>query len=652
MAACPKCGKSVPAGASNCTHCNALLPSDVHDTGPRPKVSGRFDVKAQVGVWGTQKVFLALNRSNHDEVCLRLLPAILAGEDAARERIASLLSKGQALKATPGIVAVTGFEVEDGQPYFIQEIAGGTTLADRLKGEKSLPADEVRLIGAAVADALAAAQAKGISHGDLRPGCVLQADDGAVSVTDFGVGKVVSDYTAKAMEGGAGVKPKVAMFRSPEILRTGLPDAKSDLFALGCLLFEAATGDRHFPDGYRNSCGEIHKGYPFRDPLEAHRDLEPALAGVVRRLLAPHPADRFPDAAAAAAALRGGPFEPALVLKPGEAPPPPPKVEEVQRVPDFAAAPILHPEKKRGGGILLLVGGAAALIVTVLYMRSGGGTAVEDVKPVVVIPFEAAPALLTELPGPADADVRGIVFPERIVSTDRRIWSLYDGAELIHVPAGPALLGLPDGPPDEGPARSVVLSSYLIDRHEVTVGQFKRFCKFTQRTLPAQPAGSTDMHPVVNVTWNDAEAYAKWAHRRLPTEAEWEKAARGSTGARFPWGAEDDEVMRNGPGAADGFEGMAPVCKYPGGQSPYGLHDMAGNAWEWCADVYAADAYSSGDARDPRGPKTGPERVVRGGSFLLGGPPTRITFRNHAPPGVRFEDIGFRCAVSVTVEVR
>jgi len=653
MAACPKCSKPVPAGALKCTHCNAVLPSDVHDMGPRPKVSMRFDVKALVGIWASQKVYLGRNRSNDDEVCLRLLPPAVGGDEGARERIAALLSRAQALKATPGVVAITGFEVEDGQPYFIQEIAAGTTLADRLKTEKHLVPEEVRRLAVAVADALAAAGGKGIAHGDLKPSSVLLADDGVIRVTDFAVGKVVSDATSKAMAGGGGPKPKVAMYHSPEILRTGVPDARSDLFALGCLMFEAATGDRHFPDGYRRSCGEPHKGYPFRDPLEAHRDFDPALAGIVRKLLAPNPADRFPDIAAAAAALKGGEFPPALLLKAGEAPPPPPVVEE-HRVPDFASKPIQRPTKKSKAGPVVL-GSILVLGVAggILWMRHRAPEAPPSLVNVPEeLPFVPARPVLLELPVPPDADVRGFDLPERVVALDKRIWSLCDGAELVLVPAGPVMAGRDDGPPDEGPARTFVLSPFLVDRHEVVVGQYKRFCEFTRRSLPVQPEGSTDLHPVVRVTHADAEAYAKWARRRLPTEVEWEKAARGSTGSPYPWGGEDDPSMRNGPGKDDGFEGLAPAGSFLKGQSAYGVLDLAGNAWEWCADVYTPKAYASAPGKDPQGPPNGPDRCIRGGSYLLGGPPLRVTFRHHAPPGTRFDDLGFRCAVSVTEKKR
>jgi formylglycine-generating enzyme required for sulfatase activity len=218
---------------------------------------------------------------------------------------------------------------------------------------------------------------------------------------------------------------------------------------------------------------------------------------------------------------------------------------------------------------------------------------------------------------------------------------------MILLAGGEFTFGSDDGPLDERPARKVTVAPFLVDRHEVTVLQFRRFCKATHRDLPAQPPGSTDRHPVVNVTWNDAEAFAKWARRRLPTEAEWELAARGSYGNPYPWGREDDEKKRNLPGDADGQAEIAVPGSYPEGVGVMSIYDLVGNAWEWCADWYAPDAYRTGPLSDPKGPAKGTERVVRGGSFLLGGPPLRATFRNRSGPGFRYRDIGFRCVVTV-----
>jgi formylglycine-generating enzyme required for sulfatase activity len=650
MAVCPKCSKSVPDGSATCTHCNAILPSDMIPAGEKPGVSDKFAVMAPAGNWGLQKLFLARNRTNEEDVLLRMLPTALA-EDAARQRMANLLKISGPAKGLPGVAAILSFEVENGHPYFVQEVVRGGTLADRLKSEKHLPLDEVRRIGDAAAETLAAAHGKGVPHGDLRPASVILCDDGSIRVTDFGVGKVVSDYAFKAMEGGGGGKQNVAMYRSPEVLRSDVPDAKGDLFALGCLLLETATGTRHLPDGYKASCAKPRQGYPFKDPCEGHADLDEGLGRVIRKLLAPHPADRFADASAAAAAIRGEPFVPVKVLKPGEEPPPLP-AEEVEEAP--AAAPVYLKAEKHRTNPLPFVVALAALGAFGFYLwklNQRVPQVIED-KPPPEKPFEAAPPVFTDLPAPRDSDLRGVVFPERVVSTDGHIWSLYDGAELVFVPAGECVVGRAGGAEDERPECRPLLAPYLVDRHEVTVMQFRRFCEFTSRTMPAQPATSGDRHPVVNVTWNDAQAYAKWARRRLPTEAEWEKAARGAKGLAYPWGDEDDPANLNGPGIGDGFEELAPTASFLKGQSPYGLLDVAGNVWEWCGDFYGPDSYASMAPQNPKGPASGEDRIVRGGSYLLGGPPTRITFRNHAPPAYRYHDLGFRCAVTVTVEAR
>jgi sulfatase modifying factor 1 len=650
MSACPACQKPVPPTAQRCTHCDALLPTTAAlEGGARPTVSERYEIQAFAGAWGAQKVYAARNRSTEDVVALRMLPASLGREEAAHERMRVLVKKTQVLRGTPGIVGIHAFEVEGGSPYLVHEPFPGSPLADRLKAEKRIPAAEAALVGAAIADALAAAHGKGIPHGDLRPGCVIQAGGGEIRVADFGVGKVVTDYATRALESaGGGAKPKVSLYRAPEILKSDLPDPRSDQFNLGCLLLEAVSGDRHLPEDYRGSCAHPHRDYPYFDPCSGVPDLDPGLRGVIRRLLAPHPADRFADAAAVAAALRGGPCPPAAILAPGATPPPPPAEPEAPP-PAVAATPVLRYEKKKQvDPIVYVVGGIVLLGAVGIWIANRGGaagTGEGEKAPEIVYP-DAEP-LFVDLPAPRDAVVRGLQLPPKVVSTDRKIFSLVDGAHLVHVPAGECVVGSAGGPEDERPEKRPVLGAYLIDRHEVTVKQFLRFCEQTKRTPPKQPEGSTPLHPVVNVTWMDAEAFAKWAGRRLPTEAEWEKAARGPAGYPFPWGDQDAVELRNLPGAGDGHEGLAPACSYPKGESLFGLMDVSGNAWEWCADWYAPGAYAAMSGRDPKGPGAGTERVVRGGSFLLGGPPPRISFRNRSVPGTRFPDLGFRCAVSI-----
>jgi len=191
-----------------------------------------------------------------------------------------------------------------------------------------------------------------------------------------------------------------------------------------------------------------------------------------------------------------------------------------------------------------------------------------------------------------------------------------DGAEMVYVPAGEFIMGSNDGADEEEPQRSVYLDGYWMYRHPVTVAQYRKFCSETRRKMPDPPSwGWKDDHPIVNVTWHDAKAYADWAGVQLPTEAQWEKAARGTDGRAYPWGNEFDASKAVCGVRRRSEKSTAPVGSIPSGASPYGCLDMAGNVWEWCADWYDEDYYRSAPNRNPTGPASGSRRVLRGGSW-------------------------------------
>lgn len=215
--------------------------------------------------------------------------------------------------------------------------------------------------------------------------------------------------------------------------------------------------------------------------------------------------------------------------------------------------------------------------------------------------------------------------------------------EMVYLQGGTFIMGSEGGKEDERPAHAVTLRPFYIDSCEVTVRQYGAFLKATGREKPAfwQPELDRPDDPVVGVTWHDAAAYAAWAGKRLPTEAEWEFAARGGkSGVRFPWG--DDLHHR---GANFGSSGIAPVKRFePNG---YGIYDMAGNVWEWCSDWYDDSYYRVSPADNPRGPLTGTFKVLRGGSWYSNEEQIRITNRYYALPDSRSFHNGFRCAKSV-----
>jgi formylglycine-generating enzyme required for sulfatase activity len=207
----------------------------------------------------------------------------------------------------------------------------------------------------------------------------------------------------------------------------------------------------------------------------------------------------------------------------------------------------------------------------------------------------------------------------------------------------------------ESAAHEVYLSDFWMDRAEVTVARYRRCVSAGACDEPPYASGARRFDrpelPVVLVTWNDARRFCAWSGARLPTEAEWERAARGPGGGRrYPWGnvynpfhANHGSVSVESLDDSDGFLELAPVGSFPPGRTPDGIDDLSGNVEEWVADHYAAE-YPAGSAANPTGPDSGEERVVRGGSYLHGRPWLRASTRGHDNPGVRRTYRGFRCS--------
>jgi formylglycine-generating enzyme len=260
---------------------------------------------------------------------------------------------------------------------------------------------------------------------------------------------------------------------------------------------------------------------------------------------------------------------------------------------------------------------------------------------------------------------------------------------MVLIPGGSFDMGTDDGMPFEGPVHRVTVKLFCMDEREVTVAEFSRFVEATHYLTEAEkygwsvvfdvktgewsrvdganwrhPEGSGTTtqrdEPVVQISWNDANAYAKWAGKRLPTEAEWEFAARGGLiGKTYAWG---DDLRPGGKPVAnwwqgvfpdrntgeDGFLGRAKVGSFsPNG---YGLFDMAGNVWEWTSAWYSEDYYSKSPSQDPKGPPSGEERVIRGGSWMCAEnfcSNYRVAARSHSSPDTGLNNLGFRCVKDV-----
>jgi len=228
-------------------------------------------------------------------------------------------------------------------------------------------------------------------------------------------------------------------------------------------------------------------------------------------------------------------------------------------------------------------------------------------------------------------------------------------SEQLDVAAGPFTMGCgasdtdcgPSSSPynDEKPAHQVTLSAFKLDRTEVTQAAYKTCVDAAKCSPPAcgwDPANKAQ-HPVVCVDWNQAKAFCEWAGKRLPSEAEWEKAARGTDGRRYPWGGDAPTCDHANFGECGGT--TKAVGTHALGASPFGMQDMAGNVWEWTADWYGPNNYPAAPVTDPRGPATGTVRVVRGGAFYSFPGTLRVSHRYAFDPGaVMYPYLGFRCA--------
>ena len=225
--------------------------------------------------------------------------------------------------------------------------------------------------------------------------------------------------------------------------------------------------------------------------------------------------------------------------------------------------------------------------------------------------------------------------------------------QMVEIPAGEFAMGL-DGMQaleDERPKHQVWLPAFSIDIHEVTTAQYASFLAASDR-LPPWQWDTIDLakhhdRPVIGVDWSDADAYCRWRGKRLPTEAEWEKSARGADGRSYPWGnhSPTKEMANFALGARFSYsQVLMPAQSYERGKSPYGLYHMAGNVWEWVQDWYGADYYKVSPEQNPQGPEQGQFKVLRGGSWS-DLPKYLLTYgRFKLTSGTKNSYTGFRCA--------
>ena len=611
---------------------------------PGPERIGPYPIERLLSRGGMGEVWLARDpRRGGEEVALKTLRAAYGPEELLRfQQEAELMLRLD----HPHIVKLRAHDLRADVPYLVEDLCPGGSLHDRVREEGALPLSEALHITIKLCDAVAHAHRKGILHRDLKPKNVLFDARGEPCLIDFGLARCTLSASSARLTATGEVLGTPA-YMPPEQARGEPVDERADIYGLGCLLYAMLTGVAPFSGRDAHAVlDQVVSGEPPR-PRALRPELPRRLEATCLRAMSPDPALRHPTAQALAAALERS-------LSPA------PRTLDRRGLLASAACALLPLS-----GLVALAGWVVVGLPSAppdsrwLEGRLVGASE----HPVEVLRPDGPPLRLTpgqafRLSVPPGAQLR-VERPAAPPGSGHELRAR-DGSLLLRVPAGRYQLGPSDA------RREVQFAGVWIGRTEVTWGQFRRYCAEIGRPPPdaritaLEGVGfqAEDDHPVWNVSWREAQDYARWAGRRLPSELEWECAAGGPEGRRFPWGEEvpttgraptanvGDETVRPvmhaswniTQGYFDGHLFPSPVGSFPRGAAPCGALDMAGNVYEWTQDRYVPPPGAPGS--EPRD-----ARVVRGGCWsdqIV--PYAECAYRGRLGEEQRVSFVGFRLA--------
>ncbi len=579
----------------------------------------KYEIIQEIGRGGFAVVYRAHDTRLGRTVALKVLAPHLTWDPHFAARFKNEAQTAARLRH-PNIVTIYDVDEESGQLYIAMECLEGKSLDELLRKCDPLSLSQTVDILAQVADALDYAHRQGVLHRDVKPANIMvETRQGRPHVTlmDFGLVKMIEGNQSLTSMGTTLGSPKYMAPEQADSARKDEVGPAADLYALGVVAYEMLTGRVPFDADSLLTVLHDHANTAPPDPQKIRADLPAEVAKVLLKALSKAPSERYPTAMAFVEALC-------------EAVQPPDKTPDQNRTWLWLSLAGIFAFALLGGGIWL--GSLIASRPTPTSTLGIGSTRVSE----------------------------------------------KDGMVMIYVPAGAFQMGGEDGQDDEKPVRTVTLDAFWIDRTEVTNAMFAVFlndqgnqieegvtwlvvgsedCQIEQSDGQYRPQSGYEQHPVSEVTWYGANAYCRWASRRLPTEAEWEKAARGTDERTYPWGNTFDGRILNfcdvncpfdwkNANSDDRYNRTAPVGSYPAGASPYGALDMAGNIWEWVADWYDANYYASSPVQNPAGSANGSGRVLRGGSWYNSMNALRAADRDEGNPSRTGGNVGFRCVRS------
>ncbi len=581
----------------------------------------------------------------------------------------------------PNIVQIREFLIDQGKFYIVMEFIEGETLAQHLRqlGRPMVASEAIEIFRQAL-EGLGFAHAQGVIHRDIKPSNIMLTREGVAKLTDFGIARALG--TAKLTRTGTALGTPAYM--SPEQIQGAKLDHRTDIYSMGITLYEILTGRVPF-ERPKDSDSDFpilaaHINQAPLPPSQLVSEIPLFLETAILKALEKRPEDRFQSCQEFQAALvpsplpttkkaavaplaepkrpepaepSARPFERRVAPEPAgetakEPAPPPrppvPKPEPYREPKQVLPQPPLPQFRTEGKSPWVLAGSLVALVMIVAVLawvnwpsppnQPTGGVSTPSVNNPQANPNPPSPQ--------PQETVRPVVRGQARENPK-------DGLKYVWIPRGTFMMGCSPGDNEcwdlEKPSHQVTITKgFWIGQTEVTVGAYKRFAGATGRQMPDAPdfnsGWANDTMPIVDVTWNEAHDYCTWAGGRLPTEAEWEYAARGgSTEARY--GNLDEVAWYQGNSAGQPHE---VAQKRANG---FGLYDMLGNVWEWVNDWYNQNYYQNSPSQDPTGPTSGTLRVLRGGSWGPTPRVVRVSYRVGYYPDVRSNDVGVRCVWEV-----